>query len=245
MLVLDLRVNNVRMQFALLLILALAAPLTAAQDVAPDVLLKVVSSEVIAVIRQDKDIQSGNPAKVADLVETRILPVIDVFRMTQIAAGRNWRLATPEQQKALTAAFRTLLVRTFSAALSNYRDPVFEFKGLRAALGDTEVTVKSVVKQSGLEPLTVDYDFEKVAAGWKVYDIKYAGVSLMTTCREGFAEKIRDGGVDGLIKSLSDKNGQGDSQFKADQTRSFEMLHLMYMAIQRFATLPSFVRGGR
>jgi phospholipid transport system substrate-binding protein len=142
-------------------------------------------------------------------------------------------------------AFKTLLVRTYATVLSNYRDHIFEFKGLRAAPGDTEVTVKSVVKQSGLEPLNVDYDVEKVAAGWKVYDIKFAGVSVITTYREGFAEKVRDGGVDGLITSLSDKNQQGDSRFKPDQTRSFEMLHFMYVAVQRYATVPSFVRGGR
>ncbi len=233
------------MKSVLLLLLALAAPLSPAQDVGPDVLLKAVTLEVIGIIKQDKDIQAGNPTKLADLVETRILPLFDVFRMTQIAVGRNWRLATAEQRKALTVAFKTLLVRTCSTALSNYRDHIFEFKGLRAAPGDTEVTVKSVVKQSGLEPLTVDYDLEKVAAEWKVYDIKFAGVSLITTFREGFAEKVRDGGVDGLITSLSDKNRQGDAGFKPQQTRSFEMLQLMYVVVQRFAAVPSFVRGGR
>ena len=132
-------------KFALVLIAALAAPFSFAQDAAPDVLLKTVTLEVIAIIRQDKDIQAGNPAKVADLVETRILPLFDFSRMTQIAVARNWRLATPEQQKALTTQFRTLLVRTYSIALSSYRDQVIEFKPLRAAAGDTEVTVKSVI----------------------------------------------------------------------------------------------------
>jgi len=181
---------------ALVLISALAAPFSFAQDVAPDVLLKAVTLEVIAIIRQDKDIQAGNPAKVADLVETRILPLFDFTRMTQIAVARNWRLATPEQQKALTTEFKTLLVRTYSTALSSYRDQVIEFKRLRAASGDTEITVNSVMKQPGTEPLTMDYDMEKMAAGWKVYDIKIDGVSLITTYRETFAGKVREGGID-------------------------------------------------
>jgi phospholipid transport system substrate-binding protein len=196
-------------KFALALISALAAPFSLAQDVAPDVLLKAVTSEVIAIIRQDKDIQAGDPAKVADLVETRILPLFDFTRMTRIAVARNWRLATSEQQEALTLEFKTLLVRTYSTALSSYRDQVIEYKPLRLAPDATEVTVKSDVQQSGAERLTIDYDMEKTPAGWKVYDIKIAGVSLVTTYRGTFAGKVRDGGIDGLIKSLSDRNRQG------------------------------------
>ena len=164
---------------------------------------------MIAIIRQDRDIQAGNPAKVAELVETRILPHFDFARMTQIAMGRNWRLATPEQQKALTVEFKTLLVRTYSTALSSYRDQVIEYKPLRAAPDATEVTVKSEVKQSGSERMTIDYDMEKTPAGWKVYDIKIAGISLVTAYRDTFAGRVRDGGIEGLIKSLSDKNRQG------------------------------------
>jgi len=202
-------VQKIVLKSALVLISALAAPFSLAQAVAPDVLLNAVTSEVIAIIRQDKDIQAGDPAKVADLVETKILPLFDFTRMTQIAVARNWRLATPEQQKALTLEFKTLLVRTYSTALSSYRDQVIEYKPLRVAPDATEVTVKSDVQQSGAERLTIDYDMEKTPAGWKVYDIKIAGVSLVTTYRGTFASKVRDGGIEGLIKSLSDKNRQG------------------------------------
>ena len=200
---------------ALVLISALAMPSSLAQDLAPDVLLKTVTLEVIAIIRQDRDIQAGNAAKVADLVETRIVPHFDFTRMTQIAVARNWRLATPGQQNALTTEFRTLLVRTYSTALSSYRDQVIEFRPLRAAPGDTEVTVKSVMKQPGTAPLTMDYDMENTGVGWKVYDVKIDGISLITTYRETFAGKVREGGVDGLIKSLSDKNRQGDARFRS------------------------------
>jgi phospholipid transport system substrate-binding protein len=193
---------------ALALISALAAPFSLAQDVAPDVLLKQVTSEVIAIISQDKDIQAGNVTKVADLVETRILPHFDFPRMTQIAMARNWRLATAVQQEALTFEFKTLLVRTYSTALSGYRDQVIDYKPLRAAPGATEVTVRSDVKQSGRERMTIDYDMAKAPEGWKVYDIKIAGVSLVTTYRDTFAGRVRDVGIEGLIKSLADKNRQ-------------------------------------
>ncbi|HYM99820.1 MAG TPA: ABC transporter substrate-binding protein [Aestuariivirgaceae bacterium] len=201
--------QKIAFKSALALISALAAPFALAQEVAPDVLLKAVTSEVIAIIRQDKDIQAGNPVKVADLVETRILPHFDFTHMTQIAVARNWRLATPEQQQALTTEFKTLLVRTYSAALASYRDQVIEYKPLRAAPDATEVTVRSDVQQSGRERMTIDYDMERTPAGWKVYDIKIAGISLVTTYRDTFASRVREGGIEGLIKSLWDKNRQG------------------------------------
>lgn len=192
-----------------------SADIPPAEDVAPDVLLNAVTSEVIAILKRNQALQTGNPANVAELVETRILPHFDFARMTRIAVARNWRLASPGQQTALTAEFKTLLVRTYSTALSSYRDQVIEYKPLRAAPGDTEVTVKSEIKQPGTERMTIDYNMEKTPAGWKVYDIKVAGVSLVTTYRDTFAGKVRDGGVDGLIKSLADKNRQGDSRFKS------------------------------
>jgi phospholipid transport system substrate-binding protein len=227
--------NNVRKIFlesVLALLSALAAQFSLAKDVAPDVLLKAATLEVIAIIKQDKDIQAGNPAKVADLIETRILPLFDFTRMTQIAVARNWRLATPEQQKALTTEFTTLLVRTYSTALSNYRDQVIEFKRLRAASGDTEVTVKSVIKQSGADPLTMDYDMETLAAGWKVYDIKIDGISLISTYRETFAGKVRAGGVEGLIKSLADNNRLRDSRVRSRQVENFYFVAIMQSVLQ-------------
>ena len=214
------------MKIMLLLTFVLIAPVSMADDVAPDVLLSATTLEVIAILKQDKDFRAGNPTRVVDLVETRILPLFDFARMTQIAVARNWRLATPVQQKTLPAEFKTLLVRTYSIALSNYRDQVIEFKRLRMTPGDNEVTVKSAMKQPGMDVLTMDYDMEKTPAGWKVYDIKIDGVSLISNYRETFAAKVRDGGVDSLIKLLADKNRQGDSRFKSHHTQSFGDLHL-------------------
>ncbi len=226
--------QKIAFKSALVLMAALAAPFSLAQEVAPDELLKAVTLEVIAIIRQDKDIQAGNPAKVADLVETRILPHFDFARMTQIAVARNWRLATPEQQLALTTEFKTLLVRTYSTALSSYRDQVIEYRPLRAASDATEVTVRSDVKQPGKERLTLNYDMAKTPAGWKVYDIQIAGISLVTTYRETFASRVRDGGIEGLIKSLSVKNRQAESELRTHERGARPFLFVMYAAIPRF-----------
>jgi len=210
--------HKTKVNCVLLLALALAAPVLLAQEAEPKVLLQSATVEVIAAMKQERDLPGGHVKLVASLLDTKILPLFDFSRMTQIAVARNWRLATPEQKAALTTEFKTLLVRTYSMALSSYRDQVIEFRTMHAAPADTDVTVRSVVKQSGTEPITMDYDMEKTPAGWKVYDIKVAGVSLVTTYRDSFSEKIRDGGVDGLIKALEDKNRQGESRSKAPKT---------------------------
>jgi phospholipid transport system substrate-binding protein len=188
--------------------LAASAPAFAQDAQTPDGLVKTVTQDVIAIVKQDKDIQAGNTAKTIALVEEKVLPHFNFTRMTALAMGVNWRKATPEQQKQLVDQFRTLLVRTYSTALAAYRNQTIEFKPLRAQAADADVTVRSEVRQSGTEPVSIDYSMEKTAAGWKVYDVVVGGVSLVTTYRETFASEVRANGIDGLVKSLSDKNRQ-------------------------------------
>jgi phospholipid transport system substrate-binding protein len=181
-------------------------PAEAAIPVAPDVLVSAVSSEVLAILKRDFD--AGNPSRVDELVEAKILPLFDFPQMTRIAMALHWRAASPAQKTELVAQFRKLLVRTYTAALASYRDEKVQYKPLRASAADTDVTVRSVVVRSGVEPLAIDYDMEKTAEGWKVYDVKVAGVSLIINYRASFAAEVRDHGIDGLIKQISEKNRQ-------------------------------------
>ena len=188
-------------------LLALLAAAAHAQTLAPDVLVKTITDEVAAAIRKDTDIRSGDTRKAADLIEAKIVPHFNFTRMARIAMARNWRSATPEQQNAISSEFKTLLVRTYSTALTNYRDQEIDYKPLRAKPDDTEVTVKSDVKPTGAtQPVSIDYELEKTDNGWKIYDVKVDGVSLVTTYRDTFATEIRERGIDGLIKSLAAKN---------------------------------------
>lgn len=191
--------------FAFLIASFMSQSLMAA-DVAPDVLVKQVSQDVLGVLKKDKDIQNGNRKKIFDLVETKVLPHFDFSRMTQLAVGKNWRTATPEQQKQLVNEFRTLLVRTYSLSLSNYKNQTVDYKPLVAQPGDTDVTVKTLIIQPGGEPIPVDYSMQKGPGGWKVYDIAIANASLVTTYRGQFNSEIRQSGIDGLIKKLAGKN---------------------------------------
>ena len=195
------------MKTVLFFLFALVASTAMAQAPAPDVLVKTITDEVAATIAKDKDIQAGDTAKAAALIEAKIVPHFDFTRMARLAMGRNWRAATPEQQKQIAEEFKTLLVRTYSTALVNYKGQPINYKPLRAKPEDDEVTVRSDVKPSGGgQPVEIDYEMEKTPAGWKIYDVKVGGVSLVTTYRDTFASEVRERGIEGLIKSLAAKN---------------------------------------
>lgn len=178
----------------------------AADTEAPDALVKRISQEVLDIAKADKDIQGGNHKRVLQIVEEKILPSVDFQRMTSLAAGRYWRDATPDQQKQLTAEFRSLLVYTYSGAISQVRDQKVVFKPMRAAPGDTDVEVRSEVSQSRGEPITISYRLEKESSGWKIYDVNVLGAWLVESYKSTFSAEITKGGIDGLIKALSDKN---------------------------------------
>lgn len=183
-----------------------------AQEVAPDALIKTVSSEVLDIVRKDKDIQSGNTKKAIDLVEAKVLPHFNFTRMTQLALARDWKLANPAQQKILTDEFHLLLVRTYSKALTEYKDQSINYKPFSLKAGETDVRVRTEIKQSGAgKNIELDYFLEKSGTAWKVYDIEVGGISLVTTYRDSFATEVRKSGIDGLIKSLQAKNKSGEA----------------------------------
>jgi phospholipid transport system substrate-binding protein len=192
---------------ATLLFAALAAvALPAAAQEAPDALVKRVSSEALATIKSDPQIQAGDVTHIRELIETKLAPHFDIMRMTALAMGKNWRTATPEQQKRLAEEFRTLLVRTYSTALNKYRDETIDYKPLRMNPADTEVTVRTQVVRQGGQPVQIDYSMAKTPDGWKAYDVVIGGVSLVTNYRDEFNQQVQSGGIDGLIKTLSERN---------------------------------------
>jgi phospholipid transport system substrate-binding protein len=188
------------------LVLAFVAVSATAQE-APDALVKRVANEVLGIIKSDPKVQAGDQQRIREVVESKLVPYFDFDRITALAMGRNWRSATPEQQKQLVEQFRQLLVRTYSGALTQYRDQTMDYKPVRAEANATEVTVRTEVVRSGQVPVQIDYSMEKKADTWKVYDIIVGGVSLVTNYRDEFTQQVQTGGVDGLIRSLAAKNG--------------------------------------
>lgn len=180
-----------------------------AADEAPDVMIKRVTDEVLEIVRTDKDIQNGNSKRAIELVETKVLPHFNFTRMTALAVGKDWNKASPEQKKRLAKEFETLLVRTYSNALTAYKNQKIIYKPLKMQPGDTDVLVRTEIRQPGQQAVQLDYGVEKQDNGaWKVYDVVVAGISLVTNYRDTFAQEVRNGGIDGLITTLAEKNKQ-------------------------------------
>lgn len=182
----------------------LAVPALAQE--APDVLVKRVTEEVLEIVRKDREIQDGSTQKAIDLVDQKVLPNFDFRHMTALAVGKDWKKASPGQQQQLTAEFKTLLVRTYSNALTSYKNQKIVYKPFRMNSDDSEVLVRTEVIQPGSKPVQIDYNLKKSDTSWKVYDVVVAGISLVTNYRDQFAQEVRSGGIDGLIAAIAAKN---------------------------------------
>lgn len=202
------RKNPITKFFAGVLAMCLISAAVIAAEEAPDALVKRVSEEVLNTVSKDKEIQSGDKKKVFELVENKIFPYVDFQRTTSMTAGRYWRQATPEQQQKLANEFRRLLINTYAGAISKAKNHQIKFKPFRASPADTEVEVRSQVLQPGGEPIELDYRLEKTATGWKIYDLNILGAWLIETYKQTFSSEISKSGIDGLIKTLEEKNNR-------------------------------------
>jgi phospholipid transport system substrate-binding protein len=189
----------------LLLALSFTAAVPALADTAPDELIRQVSVEVIDTVKADKAIQAGDVSRIIALVDSKVMPHVNFQRMTASAVGRNWRGATPEQQKRLQEEFKILLVRSYAGALTQVKDQTVQLKPLRANPGDTEVVVRTEVRGKG-EPIQLDYRLEKAGDTWKIYDVNVVGVWLVEQYRTSFNQEIAANGIDGLIAKLAERN---------------------------------------
>ena len=190
----------------LLACVAAVAPSLAQANPGPEALVRQISEEVIETVKSDKEIQAGSLPKIMALVDAKVLPHVNFNRMTAIAVGRPWRSATPEQQKRLLEEFKTLLVRTYSGALTQVKDQTVQVRPMRAGADDPEVVVRTEVRGKG-DPIQLDYRLEKTSAGWKIYDVNVLGVWLAdTSFKSQFAPVITNSGLDGLIANLAELN---------------------------------------
>ena len=179
-------------------------------EVAPEELVRKTADNILAEIKQHRDVYSKDYAKLYKMADEKVLLHFDFRRMSQWVLGRFWKEATTEQRDRFTSEFRDLLVGTYSQALLNYNDQKIAYLPVQRKPDDTEVTVKTEVKQTGGQPnIPIHYSFYKNKDNaWKVYDITIEGVSLVTNYRSVYATKIREKGMDALIAEITENNRQ-------------------------------------
>jgi len=199
---------NLFFRFFLTLSLALGLSTAWAADEAPDAFIKRITNETLDAVRTDKSLKAGDINKIMQLVDNKLMQHVNFRRMTALATGPGWRKATPEQQDRLQEEFKLLLIRTYSGALSQISDQTIEVKPLRGATDDKNLVVQTEVKGKG-DPIQLDYRLEKTpgeGSGWKIFDLNVLGIWLVENYRSQFSKEINAGGMDGLIKSLSERN---------------------------------------
>jgi phospholipid transport system substrate-binding protein len=172
----------------------------------PDTLIKMVTQGILDTVRNDRSLQSGDLTRLNALVDQRVMPVVNFSRMTALTVGIHWRRASPEQQDKLMAAFRELLLLTYSDALKQVQDTTVQVRPARYAPEDTDVIVRTFVVRTGKEPIQLDYRLEKTPAGWKIYDFNVLGLWLVDHYRSQFGQLASARGIDGLIAALNTKN---------------------------------------
>ena len=192
---------------AVTFVIGLVSQSAMAQE-APDAMVRKNTNEILAAIKADKGLAAGDQKKIEALANDKVLPYFNFVRMTQLAVGRNWKDASEDQKKLLIEEFRTLLVRTYSTSLTQFRDQTIEVKPTKMTAADTEVVVKTQINQPGGQAIPIDYSMEKSSGTWKVYDVLIDGVSLVTNYRSSFNTEIQKSGIDGLIKSMSERNAK-------------------------------------
>lgn len=181
-----------------------AADIAAADEHPAQALVRETAGKVTSRLIAEPALKSNN-AKLHALVDDIVLPHFDFTRMSKRVLARNWREASPEEQTAFTAAFKTLLVRTYSTALAEYSNQEIKFLSVRERSGKKEVTVRTQIGRPGAKPIPIDYAMYESDAGWKVYDVKVSEVSLVINYRSSFASEIRKSGMAGLIKRLAER----------------------------------------
>ena len=191
--------------FSILLALFLANG-AIADTIPPDAVVKNTANEVLEILKSDKDIENGDMNKLGKLVEDKIAAKFDFDLMSKMVLGRGWGSASADQKERFITEFRSLLVRTYSSALSKYRNQTIEYKAFREQPEDTEVKVKTQIVQHGGPAIPLDYSMELVGDTWKVYDVSIEGISLVVSYHGQFAAEIRQNGIEGVILKLAEKN---------------------------------------
>ena len=144
-----------------------------------------------------------------------IAPHIDFPRITRLVIGKYWRTASDAQRRQLVEEIKSLLIRSYVTAMSNYVDDIIThqehttYHPSRYKDGDIKASVRASIPLSSGQHADVQYQLY-YRDEWKIYDIRIEGISLAITYRTSFGEQIKRDGLDSLIAQLAERNRNGE-----------------------------------
>lgn len=188
--------------YSVALILFLFPVVTLAASEAPIDLIRTTTEKVLARVNRAPEFKT-NPDRLRALVEESIAPHIDFRQLSRLAVGKHWRLASIDQQQRFTGEFKQLLIRTYSTTLAEYSGQGITYRALNTKTKGKRAVVRATVERSGGPSIDIDYSLYQATSGWKIYDMKVEGISLVVNYRSNFNREIRTNGMDGLIKHLA------------------------------------------
>jgi phospholipid transport system substrate-binding protein len=169
-------------------------------------LVRTTTNTLFAAVDAYEGAISEHPADARALVDEHLTPVVDLKGFSKLVLGKYWRRATAEQKDRFLEEFRTLVLRTYSTALTSYSGIQVEYLPMREESRENFATVRTLIPTSGGEGVKVNYRLHCRRNVWKIFDVSIAGVSMVTTYRSAFSAEARKSGVEGLIKALEQKN---------------------------------------
>ncbi len=178
----------------------------AAEHPAQEMVVEAITA-MLDVLENDGDKIESDPEYRQAKVDELIVPHLDFDTMTKLAVGKFWRRADAGQQEELVTEFKTLLLNTYTGALTEYSGETITFEPFRPEEREDRAVVRSTFSQSGGSDVPVIYKLRE-KNGWTIYDIEVNGISLVTNYRTAFTNEITNGGIDGLLATLKERNAK-------------------------------------
>jgi phospholipid transport system substrate-binding protein len=176
-----------------------AAP--AAADNPSDV-VQTAAQAMLGDLDKDRDSYRRDPAKVGQLVDKYLLPHFDTQYSAQLVLGRYWRTASAEQRQHFVDAFYHSLLTNYGAALVDFTADRLKIFPTKVDADAQRATVRTEVKRSNGDRVSVNYYLRKTPQGWKAWDVVIDGISYVNSYREDFGAQIEQQGLDAVIKRL-------------------------------------------
>lgn len=196
-------------QLVLLVLALMFAPLAVAAQATPYQKVEAAIQQTLTTLRGEAERARAEPEFVLAVIESEIVPLLDIEGMARLILARHWRDASAQQRQRFTDAFYTTLLNAYGVRLADYLDRDVVMVPRRSRQDERMAVVATEIVLGGGQPnLQINYRLRPVDEQWKVFDVEAEGLSFVSNFRTQFNEQINRSGLDALIARLE----AGDSE---------------------------------